>query len=921
MPHARFRGFRNERLIPGGAAYGAMSNLAQSAAKGSPADAHYDQVIVANWDMEPEITWTQPGFVGVVAGKLATAANFMAGRVAGRDYAEFSVDGGPRTRVRRTRFNPTSKAEDVFAVRIDGTLADGKHELQVEVFPDSGPTRLLQGRATVDDGFYHDTANYSYVFWTNFHGTLAEPMLYVGPSGSDVAAGGPTTPLATVEGAIAKQIALTGTVDGLQIKLAAGSYALGTTAHAFIDNARFLRIMPRPGVSREDVVFTSVGPVGLNVRRLSFECSHTISYARWQVAKTTSATTQLLRYNGSYNFGSSLLVANVTVGPPFSFLKNTVTANVTNVIQITNETTGLRVGDTLGFTTSTTADGASVETRTITAITTTTGDITISSPPTATYTAGKKVNHTSVYHGTSGTFGNNAVVGINGCVGIFYVDFKLRNCNEGPYGSSTAMLRNGDLKNVWGDIASDVKTVINVTHPDMGWSCLEYPAQTADRGGGALGTGGSTKQHGDLKQFKQVGGGTVLSNQVLIGTRTAGAGQQFFADDFSPVVDAWVDKCQFASVGYTAMNINYGEPRDIGGGVLQYKPLDYPNGGDGPTGVVLKDVYFSQGSVNWGDFPRAANCGFVSTGYWPSDATRKVRSSGTDRPGTSELDQWTYKEPATLHAVKPWEAILGSKLQSVLDAEDDYHFTATPGETVSDDLGDLRALQFITIGTGSRLYRDGYDRNRQNRTYQQLTSHAKRPVVVPNAGLRFRGTITPGQESYIATTGVDVGVAAAGECSLWFVIQQDEAGSSAGTRVVWAAGSNASATSMRLLRSASGGDNLLQASVGANGAARTTGTVIANGLNIVNIRKGAGTLDMTVYNAANPSGLDTTQATWTGASAVTSGTTTLGCSNITGGSTVTAWAGVLRAYFDCTNDLTVGERDAFVALLKTRYGL
>lgn len=214
-----------------------------------------DAKAIARWDVVPFQTVREDFFVGVVAFHLK-----------GIDRVEMSAAGGPWVSVREMRPNPRTGVWEYFANLSVRKFRAGPIELRAVVYPEEGTPRVLDPLQ-----LYVDPYEFS-----------PELERYVSPRGSDETGNGSReAPFATLmRAALAiQEESPNGTADGGRILLLPGNHHYGSHSSARpVTEYRYVRILPAPGVSRDEVTIATGASKGLytklvrisNVRISSF---------------------------------------------------------------------------------------------------------------------------------------------------------------------------------------------------------------------------------------------------------------------------------------------------------------------------------------------------------------------------------------------------------------------------------------------------------------------------------------------------------------------------------------------------------------------------------------------------------------------------------------------------------------------------
>ncbi len=240
------------RLIPG---TGFTGPTPTPVALGDANQEGFDAVAIAHWDMVPYQTVDAGETLNV--GVLAYHFNNIA-------YVDFSVDGGPWTRVDRERLNPASDAVEFWTtLRASDFPTDGQVEIRAIAYPNIGQPRVLQG-GTVSN---HDSSLFISV---NGQGTLPHEIRYVKTTGNDAnTCRSASQACATIARAVASAKTGINSLDGAEIRLGAGEWLLpelpggmngspGWWVPSYSTQTRWFTITSIPGVSRDDVFVTGM---------------------------------------------------------------------------------------------------------------------------------------------------------------------------------------------------------------------------------------------------------------------------------------------------------------------------------------------------------------------------------------------------------------------------------------------------------------------------------------------------------------------------------------------------------------------------------------------------------------------------------------------------------------------------------------
>jgi hypothetical protein len=234
-----------EVLVPGS---GWSGSTQQPPPVGNDSMPGFDAKAIARWDVVPFQTITEDFHIGVVAFHIN-----------GIDRVEFSVNGGPWSRVPRMQLNPrTNVWEYTVVIRPDLFEEDGLVEVRAIAWPKSaGVPRVLAGRIDRINDDPTRTGAQSLFLNSNSGRTFGRSGVYVSASRGDDATGDGTfpNPFRTIYRGMKVDGATS--IDGLDILLEPGTYAFDgsvwpypTTRHGWAT------IRPAPGVAQREVILT-----------------------------------------------------------------------------------------------------------------------------------------------------------------------------------------------------------------------------------------------------------------------------------------------------------------------------------------------------------------------------------------------------------------------------------------------------------------------------------------------------------------------------------------------------------------------------------------------------------------------------------------------------------------------------------------
>jgi hypothetical protein len=220
-----------------------------------------DAKAIARWDVVPYQTVATKIPVGVVAFHIA-----------GIDSVDFSVNGGPWSRVTEMTQNPLTLVWEYSAWVDPATLTDGLVEVRAVVNPKKGLARVLAG--PYDEGpAAKGRGEHSLFLNANAQGTLPSKSMWV-----DAAAGDDATADGTPEHAFknlyrAYEVASADKADvgGLTIYLKPGDYVWPASWNGFKENAQYVTVAGAPGQPRTAARITFSDPNhnrGFDARRV-----------------------------------------------------------------------------------------------------------------------------------------------------------------------------------------------------------------------------------------------------------------------------------------------------------------------------------------------------------------------------------------------------------------------------------------------------------------------------------------------------------------------------------------------------------------------------------------------------------------------------------------------------------------------------
>ena len=220
-----------------------------------------DAKAIARWDVVPYQTVTSKIPVGVVAFHIA-----------GIEGVDFSLNGGPWTRVTEMTQNPLTLVWEYSAWVDPAALPDGPLEVRAVVRPKKGLSRVLAG--PLDEG---DSAKvrgeHSLFLYSNARGTLPSKSLWVDSAGGDdaTADGTSSRPFKNLYRAYEVASASGADVSGVTMYLQPGDYVWPASWNGFKDNSRYVTVEGAPGQARTAARITFADPErnrGLDARRV-----------------------------------------------------------------------------------------------------------------------------------------------------------------------------------------------------------------------------------------------------------------------------------------------------------------------------------------------------------------------------------------------------------------------------------------------------------------------------------------------------------------------------------------------------------------------------------------------------------------------------------------------------------------------------
>lgn len=249
-----------EVLVPGS---GWSGSTQQPPPVGNDSMPGFDAKAIARWDVVPFQTITEDFHIGVVAFHIN-----------GIDRVEFSVNGGPWSRVPRMQLNPrTNVWEYTVVIRPELFEEDGPIEVRAIVWPKSaGVPRVLAGE--IENSAEFRNGNHSMLLSVNANGTLPEPKAWAdAANGSDTTGvvGDPNKPFRTPFRALHVITQEYGSADGATVYLRAGDYTWGREEYMTspVTSTRWATLRPAAGVSRDSVRFNAQTTGGFRTQLVS----------------------------------------------------------------------------------------------------------------------------------------------------------------------------------------------------------------------------------------------------------------------------------------------------------------------------------------------------------------------------------------------------------------------------------------------------------------------------------------------------------------------------------------------------------------------------------------------------------------------------------------------------------------------------
>jgi hypothetical protein len=220
-----------------------------------------DAKAIARWDVVPFQTVATKIPVGVVAFHIA-----------GIEAVDFSLNGGPWTRVTEMTQNPLTFVWEYSASVDPAMVPDGLVEVRAVVRPKKGLSRVLAG--PYDEGTAAKVrGEHSLFLYANARGTLPSTSIWVNAGDGDDATADGTRERAFKNLYRAYEVASASGADvsGLTIYLEPGDYVWPASWNGFKDNSRYVTVAGAPGQARTAARITYADPDrnrGLDARRV-----------------------------------------------------------------------------------------------------------------------------------------------------------------------------------------------------------------------------------------------------------------------------------------------------------------------------------------------------------------------------------------------------------------------------------------------------------------------------------------------------------------------------------------------------------------------------------------------------------------------------------------------------------------------------
>lgn len=236
-------------------------------AQGLSTDTGYTEQPIARWEDVNFVTYSSSTKTVALMALHGCGVQFGDEGIA---KIEFIANNGPVATVTAPSINPATGRWDWWA-NLAPMATDGPVEIRAIIYPHAGIPRVLQGSyvsSVAASGVVLPGSDQSLVLKSNAQGTLAKPTLWVSTTGSDSTGNGTQAkPYATIQKAV--ETGYANAADYGTIYLTAGTYVMYRSALGSTQNSTgWLTIMPAPGVTRDQVIFTDgTGPAASTATR------------------------------------------------------------------------------------------------------------------------------------------------------------------------------------------------------------------------------------------------------------------------------------------------------------------------------------------------------------------------------------------------------------------------------------------------------------------------------------------------------------------------------------------------------------------------------------------------------------------------------------------------------------------------------
>ena len=224
-------------LLTAGSGFGAATEQPDVVGDGPGADAK----AIARWDVVPYQTVASKIPVGVVAF-----------HVAGVEAVDFSLNGGPWSRVTEMTQNPLTRVWEYSAWVDPAALPDGLVEVRAVVRPKKGLARVLAG--PYDEGEAAKArGEHSLFLYANANGTLPARTTWADAADGDDDAGDGTAakPFRTIVKAYLSGLGTDGDASGLTVYLKPGDYQWPVSWEGFKKNDQYVTVAGAPDQDRK----------------------------------------------------------------------------------------------------------------------------------------------------------------------------------------------------------------------------------------------------------------------------------------------------------------------------------------------------------------------------------------------------------------------------------------------------------------------------------------------------------------------------------------------------------------------------------------------------------------------------------------------------------------------------------------------